>query len=102
MLGALNKLKKPWDFEDPLCAEVGTDVFFARDLEEEKGNRKGYENYKEAREICKRCEHIVECAEWGIKYEQYGMWGGLTPAERSKIRRKTQVVITSPSYRTVY
>lgn len=94
-------MRKPWEFEDPLCAEVGTDVFFARDADEQR-SRKSQENYKEAREICKRCDHIVECAEWGIKYESYGMWGGLTPADRAKARRKVSVTIQSPSYRTIY
>ena len=94
-------MRKPWEFEDPLCAEVGTEVFFAREPDEVV-SRKSQENYKEARKICQGCEHIVECAEWGIKYEKYGMWGGLTPAERSQMRRKVQVTITSPSYRTIY
>ena len=38
--------------------------------------------------ICGRCPHLQECAEWGIKKERYGIWGGLTAGQRNKIRRQ--------------
>lgn len=79
-------MKKPWEFEDPRCAEVGVELFFNRDYDDGPKNMK-FDNYKDAKKICETCDHKIECAEWGIKHEVHGMWGGLTPQERKQIRR---------------
>ena len=92
-------MRKPWDFEEPLCAEVGTDPFFARDPDDIKSGL-GHDNYREARKICSECVHVTECAEWGIAYEKHGMWGGLTPSDRANIRKRTnKVYLPAPAYR---
>lgn len=39
-----------------------------------------------ARAICGRCAIASECASWAIRNESWGIWGGLTPAERVQIR----------------
>jgi hypothetical protein len=39
-----------------------------------------------AKSICRTCPHKAECAEWGIKNEVHGIWGGLVPKERFSIR----------------
>lgn len=44
-----------------------------------------------ALEACKSCPVQLQCAEYGIKYESEGIWGGLTSSTRSKIRAKRQV-----------
>lgn len=42
-----------------------------------------------AKEVCGRCPVKPECAEYAvIGQEPYGVWGGLTPAERNAIRRR--------------
>lgn len=80
--------KNPKDYEEPACASTNSDVFFSKDPDEP-----GYTKYQVetqqnfAKKICARCIHITECAEWGIKNEIYGVWGGLTPKERQKLRR---------------
>jgi hypothetical protein len=43
--------------------------------------------YDAARTICASCPVTTECAEAG-RSEHTGMWGGKTPAERSKRRRR--------------
>lgn len=40
-----------------------------------------------ARSACASCPIVASCADYGIKYERYGFWGGLSPRERSEIRR---------------
>ncbi len=46
-----------------------------------------------AKNICNRCPHRRECAEWGIKNEAHGIWGGLTIRDRQRIRRERGIKI---------
>lgn len=73
-------------FENAECKSVDVDIFFAKDPDE-PGYKNSDSEYKEARKICMGCPYRVECAEWGIKNEIYGMWGGLSPRERQKLRK---------------
>lgn len=70
----------PANFENPLCAQIGGDLWFL----EGKG-----ETYSPvAINICKQCEHRIECAEYAIPfYNLDGLWGGLTPKQRLTIRQ---------------
>jgi len=86
-------VRKPWDFEEPVCAEVGTEIFFLPDLDERDRYPLKQGNYREAKKLCQQCPHLVECAEWGIYNEEHGMWGGMTPVERSQMRRKLGIVV---------
>ena len=80
-------MRSPREFENPLCAQVGGDIWFP-----EKGD-----NCQEAKAICNGCSHRTECAEWGIKHELHGIWGGLSGNERRLIRRKKNIVLETPS-----
>lgn len=79
-------MRKPWDYEEPLCAEVGVDIFFAIDSDDKQLVAHST-TYKEAKEICRKCPHQAECAEWGVANEVHGVWGGLTPSDRRHLRR---------------
>lgn len=46
------------------------------------------EHDRAIREICEWCPMREPCADWGIRHETHGYWGGLSPADRRKIRRK--------------
>ena len=81
-------VRPPWEFENPVCAEVGTEIFFSRDADELETSKVPQDTYKAAKGICQSCEHIAECAEWGIRYENFGVWGGLSPADRKNLRRR--------------
>lgn len=35
-----------------------------------------------------------ECAEWAIKNELFGFWGGLSPKERTNIRRDKKMQVS--------
>jgi WhiB family redox-sensing transcriptional regulator len=76
-------MREPRHYEAPLCAEVGGDIWHSEDA---VGYNKRQNNIL-AKSICQNCRHRTECAEWGIKNEAYGVWGGLTEIERKKIRR---------------
>lgn len=87
----MSDIKPPWEFEDPKCAEVGTEIFFAKDRDEPGAHKVPANEYALAQSLCQRCPHKAECAEWGIRYETHGVWGGLTPQQRSRIRTKNKI-----------
>lgn len=74
----------PADFDEPLCAQVGPDWFFL--------DGKG-ESYKpEAIALCRSCKHQTECAEYAIPFFNLdGLWGGLTPTQRARIRKDRNI-----------
>lgn len=78
--------RRPPEFEQPLCAEVGDFYFYLEDKNERGSN--SLADYSIAKSICNRCPHKAECADWGIRNEAHGVWGGLTPKERAHIRTK--------------
>lgn len=60
-----------------LCAETDPDAFFP----EEGGSQRIPKN------ICKDCPVRVRCLEYAIRNnETHGVWGGLSPSERQKLR----------------
>jgi hypothetical protein len=81
-------VREPREYENPLCAEIGGDFWFPeRDNPE---NRKLLDpSY--AKSICKSCIHKTECAQWGIKNERFGIWGGLTEYERTLLRTRSKI-----------
>ena len=82
----------PWEFEEPLCAEVGVEIFYTDDKDEKKVE--SMSTYAMANSICKKCPHKNECAEWAIKHELFGFWGGLSPKERTNIRRDKRMQVS--------
>jgi len=81
-------MREPHEFEVPLCAQVGGDLFFPDQENEGKLVRI---NIAAAKSICHSCQHITECAEWGIRKERHGIWGALTGHERNIIRRQRNI-----------
>ena len=42
-----------------------------------------------AKEVCDRCPIKVQCGEYGVlNQEPFGIWGGLTLADRERLRKK--------------
>lgn len=42
-----------------------------------------------AKKVCARCVVIAQCLDYAIETNQeYGVWGGLDPVERRKVRRR--------------
>lgn len=62
---------------DGLCAQTDPELFFP-----EKG-----EAPRDAKRICEKCPVRIECQEYALQNnELFGIWGGLTPRERRRIR----------------
>ena len=85
------KPRAPWNYENPVCAQVGTEIFFPEDLDEV--DRINIYNYADAKKICFSCSHISECADWGTLHESYGVWGGLDPKDRATRRRSLGLIL---------
>jgi|VirMetMinimDraft_7_1064189.scaffolds.fasta_scaffold54402_2 hypothetical protein len=81
-------MREPREYENPLCAEIGGDFWFPE--RDDPENRKLLDpSY--AKSICRSCIHKTECAQWGIKNERFGIWGGLTEYERTLLRTRSKI-----------
>jgi WhiB family redox-sensing transcriptional regulator len=82
-------MREPRFYEAPSCATVGGDFWFP---DNEIPNASTVDALF-SKSICNLCPHKRECAEWGIKNEAHGIWGGLTPRARQAIRRERGIKI---------
>jgi len=82
-------VRDPGLYENPACATVGGDFWFP---EKHDGSSNSTEMLMAVR-ICKGCPHRTECAEWGIKKERFGIWGGLSERQRRLIRRQKNITL---------
>lgn len=85
------KPRPPWEYENPICNQVGLDIFFPKDHDEV--DEINIYNYSNAKKICASCAHRVECADWGTLHEAYGVWGGLDPKDRANRRRSAKLIL---------
>ena len=84
--GSGSPVREPRQYEAPLCAEVDGDLWFP-----DRGGNLGHVLL--AKQICNRCTHQDECAEWGIANERFGIWGGLSELDRRIARRRLNIVL---------
>jgi WhiB family transcriptional regulator, redox-sensing transcriptional regulator len=75
--------------DSALCAQTDPEAFFP-----EKGG-----STREAKRTCRACEVRAECLEYALEHdEHYGVWGGLSEAERKRLRSRQRV--SSPRRRS--
>lgn len=86
---------EPWNFDDPNCASIDTEVFYP-DLYEAFQ----YSAYavKTIKNLCGSCKHQVDCLEWSLHHEGYGLWAGYSERERRVIRKQRGIVLQLPEY----
>lgn len=82
-------MREPRFYENPSCAEVGGDLFFPEKFNQSFGNIE----IAMAKRICLSCPHKNECAEWGIRKEIHGIWGGLTETDRRATRKQRRILL---------
>lgn len=64
-----------------LCAKTGGDWWYA--------DKTSKDEIKTAKTICQLCDVQTQCLETALANdERFGIWGGLTPEQRIKIRRR--------------
>lgn len=77
----LNSSGMPPEMPGALCAETDPELFHPP-----VGGGSG--EAARAKAICGGCDWRQKCAEWAIETQQpYGIWGGLTPKDRWKVRK---------------
>jgi WhiB family redox-sensing transcriptional regulator len=92
-LNAADELKPTeeiWGWqEQAACKGVDTNVFFLPDGE--RGNQKELRE-RIAKNFCRGCPVVVECAEHAITHvEPHGVWGGMTRDERyARMRERSK------------
>lgn len=80
-------MRGPWNFEEPRCKGIDTDMYYPA---EDNG---AFPEKKLLVSICGSCIHQDECADWGIRNEVHGIWGGLTEPQRRVIRKQKNIVL---------
>jgi WhiB family redox-sensing transcriptional regulator len=70
---------QPWA-DQALCAQTEPEAFFPDP---------GTNSTRAARRTCRACEVRAECLAWALERdERFGIWGGLTPKERRKLKKE--------------
>ena len=46
---------------------------------------------KRAKRICASCQVREDCLAWALEHEGFGIWGGLSPNERRRLSRGSNV-----------
>jgi WhiB family redox-sensing transcriptional regulator len=79
---ALITMPEPWT-QDALCAEVGGDAWFPERSSAQSSD------LRDARALCGRCPVAAECLAYALRNrEQFGVWGGKTPNQRSRMLKR--------------
>jgi WhiB family redox-sensing transcriptional regulator len=80
-------MNNEWRLE-AYCKGKDTNLFYP-----EIGTKGAAEQTKTMKSFCALCKVSAECLQTAIEYdEQFGIWGGLTPKERSRVRREYSVL----------
>ena len=63
------------------CRETDPDAFFPEETKERGGS------YTQAKKLCAACPVQKLCLEFALVNDEHiGLWGGLTPGERAKLK----------------
>lgn len=65
------------------------DAFFP-DEQRDDGKQLNRHHYV-AKQWCHTCPVIAQCAEYAMKHEDFGLWGGMSARERSDIKSGRRV-----------
>lgn len=82
------KLQRQAFFEDPTraCAGVGSEVFFPP--EDTQPKTLGRWDSRPAKSLCRICPVIDDCRAYALDNNiQFGVWGGMSPQDRSRLRK---------------
>lgn len=79
------RIRYDWQ-ERAECLQADPDLFFP-----ERGSPGD-----SAKRVCVNCEVRLECLEYALANgERYGIWGGLTERERTRLRRQSSQLFAS-------
>jgi len=94
--------KYPLYDETRKCAGEDIEIFYYAESDKNRQSDYMVKMETKARNICGGCPFIEACADYAIKYEEYGFWGGLPAEARKLIRNKKEIkIVTTTKNRTV-
>jgi len=68
------------------CAQIGLELYFP-------DGETSTSAVAAAKKLCGTCPMQAECLEWGLRHEQWGIWGGTNREERAALRRRRGIVL---------
>jgi WhiB family redox-sensing transcriptional regulator len=74
-----------FDVTNAACKDMPTDLFFP-----EGGKSK---STVVAKEVCSTCQISVQCLQWALANNEFGIWGGTTHEERLQLRRGRSTLV---------
>ena len=92
------------DLTDAACSGMDGDMFYDDMIVSESAKEYGMytstapKQHAMLRRVCANCPVKVECAEFAIKHERFGFWGGLTAMERHSIRSMKNILLEEITY----
>jgi hypothetical protein len=92
------------DLTDAACSGMDGDMFYDDMIVSESAKEYGMytstapKQHAMLRRVCANCPVKVECAEFAIKHERFGFWGGLTAMERHSIRSMNNILLEEITY----
>lgn len=92
------------DLTDAACAGMDGDMFYDDMIASESVSDYGYytstapKQHAMLRRVCANCPVKIECADFAIKHERFGFWGGLTAMERHSIRSMNNILLEEITY----
>ncbi len=92
------------DLTDAACSGMDGDMFYDDMTVHESVTEYGYytstapKQHAMLRRVCANCPVKIECAEFAIKHERFGFWGGLTAMERHSIRSMKNILLEEITY----
>lgn len=89
-------MSEKW-WKSAACLGQDTEMFYP-----EPGTKGAAKQASEVKVFCKVCSVCSECLDYALKNgEVFGIWGGLTPKERSKLLKSRSVVAKDVSITVV-
>jgi len=70
--------------DEAACKNSPTDWFYPE----------GPEVVPEALFLCENCPVKDECRDYGVVYEEWGIWGGLTASQRRRVRKEFGILLS--------
>lgn len=66
------------DMDQAACKTADPELFFA--------DAKELDKVAEAKSYCGICPVVLQCLTYAFKNDEFGVWGGTTMAERTRVR----------------
>jgi hypothetical protein len=75
-----------------VCSQIPLESYYLIS-ESGRSNKEIAQEKKRIKSLCYSCSYQVECLEWALHYERYGIWGGTTEEERKVIRSDRKIKV---------